>query len=157
MEYPHYKKVLFCTDFSENADYAFDFAYGIAKRDAGLLYILHVIPDNPQETLLEMLIPRDIVKKLHGAIKEDVKRNYKEHYVKKIGNDIPFQIVTKSGRENEEILTFAKQENVDIIVMGTHGRTGVEHAFFGSVVEKVLRHSPFPVFVIPCQRSSERL
>ena len=157
MEYPHYKKVLFCTDFSENADYAFDFAYGIAKRDAGLLYILHVIPDNPQETFLEMLIPRDIVKKLHGAIKEDVKRNYKEHYVKKIGNDIPFQIVTKSGRENEEILTFAKQENVDIIVMGTHGRTGVEHAFFGSVVEKVLRHSPFPVFVIPCQRSSERL
>jgi len=157
MEYPHYKKVLFCTDFSENADYAFEFAYGIAKRDAGFLYILHVIPDNPQETLLEMLIPRDIVKKLHGAIKEDVKRNYKEHYVKKIGNDIPFQIVTKSGRENEEILTFAKQENVDIIVMGTHGRTGVEHAFFGSVVEKVLRHSPFPVFVIPCQRSSERL
>jgi len=41
IEYPHYKKVLFCTDFSENADYAFDFAYGIAKRDEGFLYILH--------------------------------------------------------------------------------------------------------------------
>jgi len=44
MEYPKYKKVLFCTDFSENSDYAFEFAYGIAKRDEGLLYILHVIP-----------------------------------------------------------------------------------------------------------------
>jgi len=65
IEYPQYKKVLFCTDFSENADYAFDFAYGIAKRDKGLLYILHVIPDNPQETFLEMLISRDSVKKLH--------------------------------------------------------------------------------------------
>jgi nucleotide-binding universal stress UspA family protein len=44
IEYPKYKKVLFCTDFSENSDYAFEFAYGIAKRDEGLLYILHVIP-----------------------------------------------------------------------------------------------------------------
>jgi nucleotide-binding universal stress UspA family protein len=68
---------------------------------------------------------------------------------------MPFQIVTKSGREDEEILTFAKQENVDIIVMGTHGRTGVEHVFFGSVAEKVLRHSPFPVFVIPCKKKHE--
>jgi nucleotide-binding universal stress UspA family protein len=45
IEYPKYKKVLFCTDFSENSDYAFEFAYGIAKRDEGLLYILHVIPE----------------------------------------------------------------------------------------------------------------
>ena len=39
IEYLKYKKVLFCTDFSENSDYAFEFAYGIAKRDEGLLYI----------------------------------------------------------------------------------------------------------------------
>ena len=39
MEYPKYKKVLFCTDFSKNADYAFEFAYGIAKRDDGLLFL----------------------------------------------------------------------------------------------------------------------
>jgi universal stress protein A len=83
------------------------------------------------------------------------KKNYKEYYVKKIGSETPFQIVTKSDREDEEILTFAKQEKVDIIVMGTHGRTGIEHVFFGSVAENVLRHSPFPVFVIPCQRNGE--
>ena len=149
IEYPQYKKVLFCTDFSENADYAFDFAYGIAKRDEGLLYILHVIPENSQEAFLEMLIPRDTVNKLHTFIKEDVENNYKDHYLKKIGDKIAYEIVTISGREDEEILTFAKQEHVDIIVMGTHGRTGIEHVFFGSVAEKVLRHSPFPVFVIP--------
>jgi hypothetical protein len=44
IKYPKYKKVLFCTDFSENAEYAFDFAYGIAKREEGLPYILHIIP-----------------------------------------------------------------------------------------------------------------
>ncbi|MBW1716060.1 MAG: universal stress protein [Deltaproteobacteria bacterium] len=43
IEYPKYKKVLFCTDFSENADYAFEFACGIAKRDEGVLYMQRIL------------------------------------------------------------------------------------------------------------------
>ena len=59
MEYPKYKKVLFCTDFSENSDYAFEFAFGIAKRDDGLLYILHVIPRIPNQEMLKTYVPMD--------------------------------------------------------------------------------------------------
>jgi len=157
MEYPKYKKVLFCTDFSENADYAFDYAFGIAKRDEGLLYILYVIPYNSNQAYAESFITTADLKKIQNAIEEDVADNYKERYEKKIENGIAYEFVTKSGREDNEILTFAKKENVDIIVMGTHGRTGIEHVFFGSVAEKVLRHSPFPVFVIPCKKKLERL
>ena len=149
MEYPKYKKVLFCTDFSDNADYAFDFAYGIAKRDQGILYILHVIPYNPHQAYAESFITTEDLEKIQKAVEEDIANNYNERYEKKIEDGIAYEFVTKSGREDEEILTFAKQENVDIIVMGTHGKTGIEHVFFGSVAEKVLRHSPFPVFVIP--------
>ena len=100
MEYPQYRKVLFCTDFSENADYAFNFAYGIAKRDDGLLYILHVIPGNPQEAFVEHLIPRDIVENIHKVIEEDTDKKYKERYIKKIDDSVKFEIVTKSGRED---------------------------------------------------------
>jgi len=149
MRYPKYKKVLFCTDFSENADYAFEFAYGIAKRDDGLLYILYVIPDNPHRAYAEGIIPGDILEKVDKKFEEDLANNYREHYVKKIENGVPFEIVTKFGREDNEIIKFAKQEKADIIVMGTHGRTGIEHVFFGSIAEKILRHSPFPVFIIP--------
>jgi len=156
-EYPKYKKVLFCTDFSENADYAFDFAYGIAKRDEGLLYILHVLPDNPHQAFAEKYIKKEDLEKIQKNIGEDLDNKYREHYVKKIGNKIKFEIITKSGREDNEILKFAKQEHVDIIVMGTHGRTGIEHVFFGSVAEKVIRRSPFPVLIIPCKRKAERL
>jgi len=155
-EYPKYKKVLFCTDFSENADYAFEFAYGIAKRDEGLLYILHVIPENPNQAYVESFITTEDLKKIQKAVEEDIANNYKERYEKKIENGIPYEFVTKSGREDEEILTFAKQEHVDLIVMGTHGRTGIKHVFFGSVAEKVIRHSPFPVFIIPCKKKLER-
>ncbi len=156
MEYPKYKKVLFCTDFSENADYAFDFAFGIAKRDEGLLYIFHVILDNPHHTVWEISISEETLEKIQKSVEEDLDNKYREHYVEKIENGIKFEIVTKSGREDDEILKFAKQEQVDLIVMGTHGRTGIEHVFFGSVAEKVLRHSPYPVFIIPCKKKLER-
>ena len=155
MEYPKYKKVLFCTDFSENSDYAFEFAYGIARRDEGLLYILHVIPENPQQALVEGMIGEETVKEVQKNLQEDLDNNFTERYVDKIENGIRYEIITKSGREDDEILKFAKDEKVDIIVVGTHGRTGIEYVFFGSVAEKVLRHSPFPLFVIPCKKKLE--
>ena len=156
IEYPEYKKVLFCTDFSDNADYAFDFAYGIAKRDEGLLYILHVMPYNSNQVYAESFITSEDLRKIQKAVEEDIANNYKERYEKKIENGVSYEFVTKSGREDEEILEFAKKEKIDLIVMGTHGRTGIEHVFFGSVSEKVLRHSPIPVFVIPCKEKLER-
>jgi nucleotide-binding universal stress UspA family protein len=156
VEYPKYKKVLFCTDFSENSDYAFGFAYGIAKRDKGLLYLLHVIPENPHQIFAMGMITPEQVEQIQKGIQEDLDNNYEERYVKKMGDEIEFEIVTKSGREDEEILNFAKAEKVDIIVMGTYGKTGIEHVIFGSVAEKVLRQSPFPVFVIPCRKKLER-
>lgn len=156
VEYPKYKKVLFCTDFSENSDYAFGFAYGIAKRDKGLLYLLHVIPENPHQIFAMGMITPEQVEQIQKGFQEDLDNNYEERYVKKMGDEIEFEIVTKSGREDEEILNFAKAEKVDIIVMGTYGKTGIEHVIFGSVAEKVLRQSPFPVFVIPCRKKLER-
>ena len=154
-KYPKYKKVLFCTDFSDNADYAFNFAYGIAKKDEGLLYILHVIPEHPNQKFAEGLIGAETLEKVHKGFGKLLDNNYKERYEKKIENGIAYEFITKSGREDEEILTFAKQENVDIIVMGTHGKTGIEHVFFGSVAEKILRRSPYPVFIIPCKKKRE--
>ena len=156
IEYPKYKKVLFCTDFSENSDYAFEFAYGIARRDEGLLYILHVIPRNLHQETIRGYVSKDILRNIQKDLEQELDDNYKERYTKKIEDAVRFEVVTKSGREDEEIIEFAKKEKVDIIVMGTHGKTGIEHVFFGSVAEKVLRRSPFPLFVIPCKKKLER-
>lgn len=154
IEYPKYKKVLFCTDFSENSDYAFWFAYGVAKRDEGLLYILHVIPANPHQSYSESYLTEKDLARIDKEIRVDLEKKYQEHYTKEIGDGIKFEVVTRSGRESEEILKFARQNQVDIIVIGTHGRTGIEHVFFGSVAEKVLRRSPIPVFTIPSKKKA---
>ena len=154
IEYPKYKKVLFCTDFSENADYAFNFAYGVARRDEGLLYILHVIPENPHQGYIDGFITAADSEKIQQAIEESLDNDFRERYISKIENSVKYETVIKSGREDEEIVEFARDEKVDIIVMGTHGKTGIEHVFFGSVAERVIRHSPYPVFIIPCKKKA---
>jgi nucleotide-binding universal stress UspA family protein len=155
IQYPQYKKVLFCTDFSENADHAFEYAYGIAQRNGGLLYIFHVVPRNPNQDFAEGLVRKEVLEKIDKAIEEDIHKKYQEHYVQRMGNGVAFEIVTKYGREHDEIIKFAKEERADIIVMGSHGITGIARVYFGSVAEKVIRKSPFPVFTIPCKKKLE--
>ncbi len=156
IEYPKYKKVLFCTDFSENSDCAFDYAFGVAKRDEGVLYILHVIPDIPNQYYAALYSKAENYDKIQAAIREDIEKRYNDQYLSQIRDKTKVTIVTKSGREDEEILAFAQKEHIDIIVIGTHGRTGIKHAVFGSVAEKVIRNSLIPVFVIPCKKAPDR-
>ena len=53
------------------------------------------------------------------------------------------------GAADEAILDYAKENNIDLIVMSTHGRSGVHRWIFGSVTQRVLRHSPVPVLIVP--------
>jgi nucleotide-binding universal stress UspA family protein len=157
VEYPTYKKVLFCTDFSKNADCAFDYAFGIAKRDEAVLYILHVIPKNhQQDTYLRTYTTEAQWNKIQEDTQENLDRLYNDRYLSQIKDKSRVKIVTKSGLEYDEILKFAIKEEVDLITIGTHGITGLEHVFFGSVAEKIVRYSPIPVFIIPCKGNSGR-
>jgi len=154
IDYPKYKKVLFCTDFSESSDCAFDYAFGIAKRDEAVLYILHIISINPHASYLDNYMTKEYWDKLKVTMQEDLDKKYNDQYLSQIKDKTKVKFVTKSGREDEEILKFVGKEKIDIIVIGTHGRTGIEHVFVGSVAEKIVRRSPIPVFIIPCKKKS---
>ena len=155
IDYPKYKKVLFCTDFSDNSDYAFDYAFGIAKRDEALLYILHVNPITPQqETYLRTYLNEEQFDEIGKKRHKEINQQFNDRYLCQIRDKNNVQVVIKSGREDEAIIKFAVQENVDLIVIGKHGKTGLESAVFGSVAEKVVRHSPIPVYIIPRKAKS---
>ena len=154
IDYPKYKKVLFCTDFSENSDCAFDYAFGIAKRDEAVLYILHIRSVNPRWSYVDNYMTKEDWNKLKVIMREDIDKKYNDQYLSQIKDKNKVKTVTKSGREDEEILKFAKNEGIDLITMGTHGRTGIEHLLIGSVAEKIIRRSPIPVFIIPCKKKS---
>ena len=91
------------------------------------------------------------LEKIKSTLQEDREKMFNDKYLNHIKDKTKVKIVTKSGREDEKILKFAQKEKIDIIVIGTHGRTGIEHVFLGSVAEKIIRRSPIPVFVIPCK------
>jgi universal stress protein A len=67
---------------------------------------------------------------------------------------VPMQVRVAVGKAAEEILRVAREEKVDLIVMGTHGRTGVRHLLLGSVAEEVTRHAPCPVFTVHSGRDA---
>jgi nucleotide-binding universal stress UspA family protein len=152
IDYPKYKKVLFCTDFSKNSDCAFDYAFGIAKRDDGILYILNVIPPAPQLYKLEdTYLTKEQLDEIRTILRKDREKMFNDKYLTHIKDKTKVRVVTESGREDDKIIEFAQKEKIDILVIGTHGRTGIEHVFLGSVAEKIIRRSPIPVFVIPCK------
>lgn len=163
IKYPKYEKVLFCTDFSENSDCAFEYAFGIAKRDDAILYVLHVIPRIPDQYYSDLYshmeigaedVNRDHFDKIKASLQESLVKSFQKQYLSKIKDKDKVKFVVKSGREDEEILKYAREENIDLVVIGTHGRTGLKHVLLGSVAEKTIRHSSIPVYVVPCKEKS---
>ena len=72
------------------------------------------------------------------------------------GAGVTVETTTLSGRAAPEIVAHAKKIGADLIVMGTHGRSGFQHALLGSVAERVVHHSPCPVLVVPMRAETER-
>ena len=71
-----------------------------------------------------------------------------EFVARNVDPDVRLTQVVRTGRAAEEITRFAREENIDLIVMATHGWTGVKHALLGSVAEKVVRYAAVPVMTV---------
>lgn len=136
-------KILFCTDFSENSETAGRCAVEYARVFGADLAIMHVIdcwagfPGDPEEIFR-------IVHNLEESVNNKLETMAME-FRKKDG-----QVKTLStiGVPAEDIVKAADREHVNLIVMGTHGWTGVRHLLLGSVAEKVLRTATCPVLVV---------
>ncbi len=140
-----FKKILFCTDFSEDAHWAFTYALNLAKTFNSKLLILHVTPEPAHPEQLSIYLPQEKLKELRKSQKEEIDRQLETGYVKKMKGFKNYKVIVIEGEPFVEILKMAKKESVKLIVMGTHGRTGLDHILFGSTAEKVVRRAPCPV------------
>lgn len=89
-----------------------------------------------------------------AEIGDIVKKEYKQNHqmlMDKVFKDSKVWSFVEKGKPHEEILKVAQEWEADLIVMGTHGRTGLAHLFMGSVAEKMVRHSEKPLFIIPAR------
>jgi nucleotide-binding universal stress UspA family protein len=152
---PQIKKVLYATDLSKNSSYAFLFATDIARRHDAKIVILHVFERIPTYAEAYTGITDEMKRKQQAETVEELKKHLQGFCRKaeaQIGPpcvELVSKILVSRGHPPEEILNTANEEDCDVIVLGTHGKGFLAHAFLGSVSNAVLHRTQKPVFIIP--------
>ena len=136
------ERILVAVDGSNNSDMAVEQALSLATTCSSKLFAITVIDAYP--------------KQIEGApgVTEKVEREAKEILKKaeekSVAKNIPCETILRTGRQPHEcIVEEARKKGVDLIVMGTHGRTGLKKLLMGSVAQKVIGYTPCPVMVVP--------
>ncbi len=140
------KKILCPTDFSDYSLYALDYAIGFAKLYKAKLLLLHVVDIFLHDPAY--FAPYVPDRAMFTGYEENAQARLKELVKKKVPKGIETEVIVKEGRAFVEIVRTAKKKKADMIVIATHGRTGLSHVMFGSTAEKVVRKSPCPVLSI---------
>jgi nucleotide-binding universal stress UspA family protein len=144
------KRIVCPVDFSEISRHAFDRALAVARSYHGEVAVLHVLqlPAHLPALAYQPAGPGPLGFEVpdRAHISSELSRFLGlEH-----APDVPVrQEIVEAGAVHKEILIQASRMSADLIVMGTHGRSGVDHLFLGSVAEKTLRTSPVPVLTVP--------
>lgn len=141
-----FKDILFPIDFSESSKKILPYVLTLSQAFGSTVHLLYVVRDlkyltsfhvpHPSLTLIENEIAESSQKMMEKVCEEELQGC--PRFVKKI----------LIGDPAHEIIQYAQEEKIDLIIMGTHGRKGLEKALFGSVAEKVVKNSPVPVLTI---------
>lgn len=140
------KNILLPTDFSKTSLTAADYAVELADEYKAKLHVLNVLEKTPPILAIRSLdLSRE---KIIDSIDADAKSQL-EDCIKTIKKIKEVDIISdiRKGIDYEEIIKYSKEKKIDVIVIATHGRTGLIHTLLGSVAEKVIRYSKIPVLV----------
>ncbi len=139
------KKILVPTDFSDFSERALRYACALVEQFDAELHLLHVFQEvtwySPEAV---GIYTRDEYQKWKSQAAESLSKVLDANW--SAGRSIVRSI--RDGTPFFEIIQYARQTNMDLIVMATHGRTGLSHVLLGSVAERVVRKSPCPVLTI---------
>ena len=143
------KKILWATDFSDEASDALRYAAVFARAFGAELLALHVVPDfSPALYNTMEAIKGELTSRIAGVKSEMLKRLDEQNRLE----GLSFRSLVKEGKAGEAIVATAREEEADLIVMGKKGRTGLDRLFIGSVANQVLRSSPVPVLATKKRR-----
>ena len=144
-----FRKILCAVDFGPSTKMTIEMARQIAESNKGTVILLHVVPMAVEATGQPLM-----VEPLQGA--EDDAR-HRLNYLAAETLTHAYEILVVTGEPATTISEVAHEQNADLIVMATHGRTGLKHFFLGSVAERVVREAPVPVMTVRAPAEKHRL
>ncbi|MBN2332589.1 MAG: universal stress protein [Deltaproteobacteria bacterium] len=136
------KKVLTLTDGSELSRSALRYAVEICRQFDATLYLLTVVDKVP--SYIDAEISHEIYEKMEDVLRSEVANC--SGYCETSGLGCKAEV--RHGIPYEEIISYAEEIDADLIVLATHGHSGIAHVLLGSVAEKVVRHAPCPVLTV---------
>lgn len=143
----HLEKILMPTDLSENSKAPLEYALALADKFDAEMHLLHVIQD-----AASLIAGPDgfysVPEGFYQEMRDDAVRRLDEFVepARRPGKGVVREI--KEGAPFVEIIRYARKQGIDLIVMGTHGRSGLSHLLIGSVAERVVRKAPCPVLTV---------
>jgi nucleotide-binding universal stress UspA family protein len=143
------RKILVPTDFSEYSDKALAQAVDIARKYNSKIYLLHVIDQGVQQCVVDYCLADEVVKQIEkegfNTAQEKLKKELSKLSGMK-GLDVEYDV--KQGVPYDVILKEQREKEIDLIVIASHGKTGLMKYFMGSVAERVLRDAKSPVLLV---------
>jgi len=137
--------ILVPVDFSDYSKNALKYAAQFANEFNAKLFLVYVVEPIIYPTDFSMgqiAIPSADIN-LHARAEDELKK-----LTVNIESNVPIELIIKTGKPFFEIIETAKEKDIDLIIIATHGHTGVEHLLFGSTAEKVVRKAPCPVLTV---------
>jgi nucleotide-binding universal stress UspA family protein len=136
-----FKNILFATDFSSTAELALPYAVEIARRFGATIHAVHVVqPD------IYPLVPPSEWGKMAEQEKEF--REEKKNQLGEVLNEVPHEFLFPTGNVWENMTSIIEDRDIDLLILGTHGRTGLGKVLLGSVAEKIFRQAVCPVLTV---------
>ena len=144
-------RILIAVEDSPYSDQAIHYGMMLAKKFDSKVAFVHAdeIPISTPYIADPMLSETPLMIPEMMKIQEEASKNLFDRIQKSYGEDFEISIFIKVGRAQDEILSVAEEYGADLIILGTHGRTGLDHFISGSVSESVARKAKCPVMTIP--------
>ena len=142
------KHVLVATDFGEASDAALSYGKAFARTFGCALHVLHVVDELASHVMPPALSPVNL-----GDLQDDLEKEAWRQVDALVSAEDLLELhartaVTTSSAPAQAILSYAERSDIDLIIVGTHGRTGLAHFFLGSVAQHVVRSAKCPVLTV---------
>lgn len=144
--------ILVATDFSDASNSATTYAFELTRALGSRLYLMHVVPAADVDVMAALqrhLESQITAEALIEAYYKDAEKQLDAIVAQHHGHDLVQERLIVTGNVADEIVSWAQAKQVKIIIVGTHGRSGLEHALLGSVAERIVRQAQTAVLVIP--------